>query len=103
MLGDETADLEHLVIELALNRRVGDAWSDIAGRLEDAAKQTGVDRDPSAGAFENRLQRAMGEIGVGAGKIENEFDGRAHHHVSDHGRKSISNVQALRFWRWSQT
>ena len=99
MLGDEAAELEHLVIELALDRRVGDSWGDVAGRLEDAPQQTRVDREPRAGAFENWRQRAIGEIGVGAGEVENEFDGRAHHHVSDHGRKSISNVQALRFWR----
>src|SRR6202453_3384922 len=103
MLGDEATDLERLVIELALDRRVGDGWGDIASRLEYAPKQTRIDRESRAGAFENRLQRTISEIGVGTGEVENEFDGRAHHHVSDHGRKSISNVQALRFCRWTQT
>ena len=93
---DEAADLEHLVVELALDCGEGDAWRNIAGRLENAAEQARIDYEPGAGSLENWRQRPIGEIGVGAREIENEFDGRAHHHVSDHGRKSISNVQALR-------
>ena len=103
MPGDEATKFEHLVVEFALDRREGDARRDIAGRLEDAPEQARIDDEPRASAFENRRQRTIGEIAVGAGEIEDEFDGPAHHQFSDHGRRSISNVQALRCCRWSQT
>ena len=103
MPGDEAAQLQHFVLELALDRREGDGRRQVPGRLEDAAEQAGVDDEPSPRSLEDRRQRAIGEIGVGAAEIEYELDRRAHHHVSFHGRKSISKVQAPRFWLCSQT
>ena len=67
--------------------------------LEDAAEQTGLNGEPRARALEDRGKRAIGEIDVRAGEIEQELDRGLHHHVSAQGRKSISKVHALRFWR----
>ena len=103
MPGDKAAELQHLVLDLPLDRRKRDGRRLVAGRLENAPKQAGVDGEPRARPLEDGRKRAIGEIGVGAPEVEYELDRRAHHQVSVHGRKSISKVHALRFWRWSQT
>jgi hypothetical protein len=101
--GDEAAHLKHFVLELALDRREGDHRRLVAGRLEDAAEQARGDEEPGPGPLEDRRQGAIGEIGVRAAEVEYELDCRAHHHGSFHGRKSISKVQAPRFWLCSHT
>ena len=83
--GGEALDLQHLVFELALDRREGDERRLVAGRLEDAAEQAGIDVELRPGALEDRRQRPIGEIGVGAGEVEDEFDGRRHHQISVQG------------------
>jgi hypothetical protein len=53
---DEALDLQHLVLELALDRGEGDERRLVAGRLEDAAEQAGVDVEIRPGALEDRRQ-----------------------------------------------
>ena len=75
--GDEAPDLQHLVFELALDaaKATNGAWLPVA--LKMPPSRQGMISSCAPGALQDRRQRAIGEIGVGAGEVENEFDRKA--------------------------
>src|SRR5437870_3551027 len=72
--GNETSCLQHLVVELSLDRSEGDHRRLVARGLEDAAEKAGDIAKRRAGPLHDARQNAMGQIGVRTSEIEDEID-----------------------------